>query len=87
MGLGFKAFGFERFVGSKQICAERSDMASRGLVSQVSLTQRSFPGLLSNQGEKSINLYFIMVPLRKKVLKYGTPKPSFSSAKKSIYHI
>ena len=43
-------------------------------------------GLLSNQGEKSINLYSIMVPLRKtvfhngsfkkKVLKYGTPKPS-----------
>ena len=32
-------------------------------------------GLLSNQGEKSINFYFIMVPLRKKVLKYGTPKP------------
>ena len=24
------------------------------------------PGLLSNQGEKSINLYFTMVPLRKK---------------------
>ena len=34
-------------------------------------------GLLSNQGEKSIDFYFIMVPLRKKVLKYGTPKPSF----------
>ena len=32
-------------------------------------------GLLSDQGEKSINLYFIRVPLRKKVLKYGTPKP------------
>ena len=32
-------------------------------------------GLLSNQGEKSINLYFIMVPIRKQVLKYGTPKP------------
>ena len=32
-------------------------------------------GLLSNQGEKSIHFYFIMVPLRKKVLKYGTPKP------------
>ena len=35
-----------------------------------------YSGLLSNQGEKSINFYFIMVPLRKKVLKYGTPKPS-----------
>ena len=33
-------------------------------------------GLLSNQGEKSINLYFIRVPFRKKVLKCGTPKPS-----------
>ena len=28
------------------------------------------------QGEKSINFYFIMVQLRKKGLKYGTPKPS-----------
>ena len=35
------------------------------------------PGLLSNQGKKSINLYFIRVPLRKKEFKYGTPKPSF----------
>ena len=35
-----------------------------------------FTGLLSNQGEKSINLCFIRVLLRKKVLKYGTPKPS-----------
>ena len=35
-------------------------------------------GLLSNLEEKSINLYFIMDPLRKKVLKYGTPKPSSS---------
>ena len=35
-----------------------------------------FTGLLSNQGEKRINLYFIMAPLRKKVFKYGTPKPS-----------
>ena len=34
-------------------------------------------GLLSNQGEKSIDLYVIRVPLRKKVLKYGTPKPRF----------
>ena len=30
-------------------------------------------GLSSNQGEKSVNFYFISVPL-KKVLKYGTPK-------------
>ena len=35
-----------------------------------------FSGLLSSQGEKSIDFYFIRVPLRKKVLKYGTPKPS-----------
>ena len=27
------------------------------------------PGLFSNQGEKSINFYFIMAPLRKKELK------------------
>ena len=40
------------------------------------LQDRGLAGLLSNQGEKSINLFFIMVPLRKKVLKYGTPKPS-----------
>ena len=33
-------------------------------------------GLLSNQGGKSINFYFILVPLRKKVSKYGTLKPS-----------
>ena len=37
---------------------------------------RILAGLLSNQGEKSINFYFIMVPLRKKVMKCGTPKPS-----------
>ena len=36
---------------------------------------RGLTGLLSNQGEKSINFYFRMVPLSKKVLKYGTPKP------------
>ena len=39
-------------------------------------------GLLSNQGEKSIHLYFIRVPLRKKVLKYGTPKPRLGRPKK-----
>ena len=39
-----------------------------------------FTGPLSNQGEKSINFYFTMVPLRRKVLKYGTPKPRNSSA-------
>ena len=37
-------------------------------------------GLLSTQREKSINVYFIMVPLRKKYLKYGTPKPSVAIA-------
>ena len=44
----------------------------------VAATRRmttSISGLLSNQGEKSINFYFIRVPLGKKVLKYGTPKP------------
>ena len=53
----------------------------------------AWTGLLSNQGEKSINLffhkgsfktksidfYFIRAPLRKKVLQYGTPKPSGAS--------
>ena len=38
-------------------------------------------GLFSNHGEKSINLSFIMVLLRQKVLKYGTPKP-----RESCYH-
>ena len=33
-------------------------------------------GFLSNQGEKSINFCFIMVPLRKKW--YGTPSPETS---------
>ena len=42
------------------------------------LVLEAFPctGLLSNQGEKSVNFYFIMAPLKTKVLKYGTPKPS-----------
>ena len=40
---------------------------------------KCFSGLLSNQGEKSIHFYFRRVPLRKKVLKYGTPKPRFHS--------
>ena len=43
------------------------------------------PGLFSNQGEKSINVYFIMVPLREKVLKYGTPKPRFW-VMQDLYH-
>ena len=37
---------------------------------------KSLSGRLSNQGEKSVNFCFIRVPLSKKVLKYGTPKPS-----------
>ena len=36
-----------------------------------------FPGFLSNQGEKSINFVFHSGSFKKKVLKYGTPKPSF----------
>ena len=35
----------------------------------------TFPGL-KYPGRKSINFYFIRVPLRKKVVKYSTPKPS-----------
>ena len=49
---------------------------SWGAVATRSPRMYRLTGLLSNQGEKSINFYFIMVPLRKKVLKYGTPKPS-----------
>ena len=72
----------------------------------VSRTPRAeVSGLLSHQGEKSINFYFITVPLKEKstnfyfimvplkeksinfyvimvplkVLKYGTPKPSYST--------
>ena len=40
-----------------------------GLKNQEGLGFRvhtKLPGLLSNQGEKSINCYFIRVPLRKK---------------------
>ena len=44
----------------------------------------SVAGLLSNQGEKSIDFYFIRVPLRKKVLKYGTPKPRLRGFCKGI---
>ena len=47
----------------------------------------SEPGLLSNQGEKSINCYFIMVPLRKKVLKYGTPNPRSSGQRRTSHSL
>ena len=44
------------------------------------LLELAFAGRCSNQGEKSIDLYFIVVPLRnrsnKQVFKYGTPEPS-----------
>ena len=40
-----------------------------------SICGRPFTGRLSDQGEKSIDFYFIMVPLI--ILKYGTPKPSY----------
>ena len=42
----------------------------------VSMMKGFYTEVLSNQGERSLNFYFIMVPLRKQVLKYGTPKPS-----------
>ena len=35
--------------------------------------------LQEHQGEKSINLNFLLVPLRTKVLKYGSPKPREST--------
>ena len=31
-----------------------------------------------------MNFYFIMVPLRKKVLKYGTPKPSIGPSRELV---
>ena len=37
-----------------------------GATRHVDSSDRSPGGLLSNQGEKSINFYFIRVPLRKK---------------------
>ena len=36
------------------------------------------PGLLSNQGEKKYKLVFHNGSFKKKVLKYGTPKPRYS---------
>ena len=52
-------------------------MLWRSLTGSTSLAVAPIPGLLSNQGEKSINFYFIMVSIKKKVLKYGTPKPRY----------
>ena len=47
------------------------------MLAGICVTMVSHTGLLSNQGAKSINCYFIMDPFfKKKVLKYGTPKPS-----------
>ena len=44
-------------VGHRRILAHRAPLHLAAL---------KLAGLLSNQGEKSINLHFIMVPLRKK---------------------
>ena len=44
----------------------------------------AYTGLLRNQGEKGINLYFIMAPLRKEVLEYCTPKPSITSCNSNL---
>ena len=38
---------------------------------------RSFSGLLSNQGEKSIDFYFIMVPSKEKSIKVWYSKAQF----------
>ena len=57
----------------------RLALAATSMIVAGKKHMRLYPGLLSNQGEKSINFYFIRVPLRKKVLKYGTPKPSIKS--------
>ena len=51
--------------GTSKVCSTYCDLSLARLET----------GLLSNQKEKSINFHFIKVPLRKKVLKYGTPNP------------
>ena len=51
-----------------------------GLLNQVPTLGST--GLLSNQGEKSINFYFIRVPLRKKVYTLLFHKGPF---KKKVY--
>ena len=43
-------------------------------------------GLLSNQGEKSIHFYFIMVPLIKKVLNHD-PEAFQVQLRESPYHV
>ena len=65
LGLWVADFGLRVSIGGASSCL------STMLNFVMSATK---PGLLNNQGEKSINFYFIRVPLRKKVLKYGTPK-------------
>ena len=43
---------------------ESTKLSSSGFIQHVTT---KITGLLSNQGEKSINVYFIMVPLRKSI--------------------
>ena len=64
-GVGFR--GFESFLGLRvwDLGVESLSRVSRCLMSSQQVLQ-GLSGLLSNQGEKSINSYFIMVPLRKK---------------------
>ena len=38
----------------------------------------TYTGLLSNQGEKSINFYFIMVPLKEKSIKVWYSKAQYT---------
>ena len=50
----------------------------------VKCIHSAITGLLSNQGEKSINLYFIRVPLRKKSIKVWYSKAQIHSLARSL---
>ena len=66
----------------KQVLADVLILGGLGYLCRITTPKNT--GLLSNQGEKSINFYFIRVPLRKKVLKYGTPKPRKTSLNRGV---
>ena len=61
--------GQHRFLPSGDFLGALKTRACHSLATKSPSNQPkppTFTGLLSNQGEKSINFYFIMVPLRKK---------------------
>ena len=51
-------------LGDVKLLSAPASFALAGGTTRVPV-KKHYTGLLSNQGEKSINLYFIMVPLRK----------------------